>query len=482
MKRGFQTYEALDNVVVVDETLRLDVTLRVGAETQTVTVEAAGPMISTEEGRLTKTVTGSIIQNMPLNGRDVYQLMQLIPGAVNSGQVDFENSAGGVQININGTRANFNGFLYDGVPNKGLSGGSNAQPAPDFVEEFSIQTNNFDAEYGNSAGSITNVVTKSGTDAWHGDVWEFFRNDKLNARNFFSGPTKDEWRQNQFGGSLGGPIKRDKLFVFSGFEGERFVTGSSSQLFTETDAWRKAVIAANPNSVAELLYKGFPGPSASNGLKTIDQLVTSNVTNPAGDFGISPGLDYTGTGTDLLDAELAYLDPCFLNTFFGVGTPAFPGGPNWGNPQTVVNSIARVIGITPAENAQISKNIAAGCPGSGLTAPAVQAGSISRDTAMEGFTTAAFRTQAKGVFYNGNQFTVRGDYQGDVNRMYARYYWLALKNSSLFPTIVSVRGFPAPLTAGYIPSRPDCSTSFGRAGSGTSRASSLSPTSSVFRA
>jgi hypothetical protein len=448
-KKGFQTYEAPNNVVVVDQTLRLDATLWVGAETQTVTVEAAASLVSTEEGRVTNTVTGGIVQNMPLNGRDIYQLMQLIPGAVNSAQVDFENSAGGVQTNINGTRANFNGFLYDGVPNKGLSGGYNAQPAPDFVQEFSIQTNNFDAEYGNSAGSITNVATKSGTDSWHGDVWEFFRNDKLNARNFFSGPTKDEWRQNQFGFTFGGPLKKDKLFIFGGFEGERFVTASSSEFFTETDAWRKAVIAADPNSIAALLYGGFPGPSPTSGLETVDQVITSNVKNPAGDFGISPGIDYTGTGTNLLDAELAYLDPCFLNTFFGIGMPAFAGGPNWGNPQTAVNSIARVIGVTPAENAQISANIAAGCPGSGFTAPAAQAGTISRDTPMEGFTTATFKTQARGVFYNGNQFTVRGDYQGDTNRMYARYYWLKQTNSNSTPTVFSVRGFPAPETFSF---------------------------------
>jgi len=445
-KKGFRTYEARDNVVVVDQTLRLDVTLQVGAETQMITVEAAAPLVSTEEGRLTNTVTGGIVQNMPLNGRDVYQLMQLIPGAVNSTSVDYESTTGGIQTNINGTRANFNGFLYDGVANKGLSGGSNAQPAPDFVQEFSIQSNNFDAEYGNSAGSITNVATKSGTNSWHGDGWEFNRNDRFNTRNFFNGATKDEWRLNQFGVSVGGPIRRDKLFVFGGFEGERFVTGSSTLFFTETDAWRNAVIAANPNSVASLLYKNFPGPSPTSGVVTVDQQITSNVTNPAGDFAITPGTDYTGTGTNLLTAEMAYIDPCFLNAFEGLGFPAFAGGPNWGNPQAFANTLASIIGVTPAENAQITTNIAAGCPGSGFTAPGVQAGTISRNTPMEGFITAPFKTQAKGVFFNGNQFTVRGDYQGDRNRMYARYYWLEQKNTNAALPVAAIRGFPAPST------------------------------------
>ncbi|MGH7869432.1 MAG: carboxypeptidase regulatory-like domain-containing protein, partial [Candidatus Dormibacteraceae bacterium] len=165
---GFQSYVSKNNVLTSDRVTGLNVTLKVGAETQTVTVESAAPMVNTEEGRLSDLVSGTEATTLPLNGRNIYQLMQLVPGAVNSGQVDMENTAGGAQTNINGTRASFNGFLLDGVPNKGLSGGSDAGPAPDFVQEFRIQTNDFSAQYSSSAGSVTDVSIRSGTNQFHG--------------------------------------------------------------------------------------------------------------------------------------------------------------------------------------------------------------------------------------------------------------------------------------------------------------------------
>src|SRR5260370_38006601 len=150
------------------------------------------------------------MENLPVNGRTVYDLMQLAPGAVNVNGVDFENGHGKV---VNGLREDFNGFLINGVANKGLSGGVNNTPIEDTVQEFQQLQLNMSAQYGNSAGSVNNLVTKSGSNSYHGSVWEYFRNNALDANEYFlnqQGVTKPALRFNQFGGTIGGPIIKDK--------------------------------------------------------------------------------------------------------------------------------------------------------------------------------------------------------------------------------------------------------------------------------
>ena len=426
---GFRSYVNKDITLNNNQTLGIDVKLEVGEQRQTVTVESVAPLVNTEEGRMGNVVTGAEVNNLPLNGRNIYALMQLVPGAVDSTGIDKEQGSGGIQTNINGARANFNGFMLDGVSNKGLSGGTNSQPAPDFVQEYSIQTNNFSAEYSSSAGSITDVSTKSGTNQVHGDLWEFFRNDKLNARNFFDGNTRDEWRQNQFGGTIGGPIKKDKIFIFGGYEGERFRTGVTSQFFSETPAFRQAVITALPNSVAALLYKNFPGPVPTSGLLP--------VSDPVGKTGYIENAPDTGS----VDR---YTDPCSVFNNMGVGTQAV-GAVNWGNAQTVANNLSKVIGVTAGENAATTADIAANCPGMGFTAPAIQAGTIARGTAMAGFANASGSSRTKGVFYDGNKYTAKGDYQGEKNRMTARWSFDETKDPNPTPT-TSIRGTANPAT------------------------------------
>jgi len=457
--KGFRTYVNRNVEVTTDLTVRVDVSLEVGAETQEITVEAGAPLVSSEEGRVSSLVTGSQVQNMPLNGRNVYELMQLIPGAVNSTNIDLENDAHGSQTNINGTRANFNGFLFDGMSNKGLSGGTNAEPSPDFVGEYRIETNNFDAQYSSSAGSITDVATKTGTNSFHGDVYEFFRNDALNARNFFDGATKSEWRQNQFGATIGGPIKKDKIFFFGGYEGERFITQVPGLYSFESQAFRNAVIATNPNSVAALLYQSFPGPAPTSG-DSVGTVVNNNITNPGFDIGASLTTPYAGNailstnGTP--DAFLGYLDPCFLSSSVGVGgaagVPSLPNLP-WGNPQAVANQSAKLFGVTTAQNAQITQNIASGCPGMGLVAPGVQTGALLPTDLMNGTVTGHSATRNTGVFYNGDQFVTRLDYQGEKNRLFGRGYYIGWKNpaviSGTLTTNALVRGFGVPATNSY---------------------------------
>ena len=151
----------------------------------------------------------TLIANLPLNGRNVYDLIQYAPGATNMRGTMFENGANTV---VNGVRENFNGFLINGVSNKGLSGGPVNQPIQDTVQEFQLLTLNNSAEFGNSAGAITNLVTKSGTNDLHGNAWEYFRNDALDANPFFANHDPDPANRqktplhlNQFGGTVGGP-------------------------------------------------------------------------------------------------------------------------------------------------------------------------------------------------------------------------------------------------------------------------------------
>ncbi len=452
-KQGFQTYSTQNVEMTVDYTQRLDIKLTVGSETTTVTVEAAAPLVSTEAGRLSNVVEGSTISNMPLNGRNIYELMQLVPGAINSGQVDFEAGANGAQTNINGTRANFNGFLLDGLSNKGLSGGTYASPPPDFVSEYRIQTNNFDAQYSSSAGSVTDVSTKSGTNEWHGDAFEFVRNDKFDTRNFFD-TTKGELRMNEFGGTLGGPIKRDKLFVFGGVEFERFRKAAAAQYFTETPAFQQAVESAIPNGVGSLLYKNFQAPVPTTSVQNVGTRACTNAQNEYGAWDandtncVTPQVDAYAAGTTLLDPTMVYTDPCFLSTFNGVGINAGAtgagAGASWGNAQTLANNMAKIFGVTNAQNAQITSNIAAACPGQ-FVAPGVQGGAISMATPMEGFVNATNLTETSNQFYTGSKWTGKADYQGDANRVAARFYFG--RNSDPNPTpFTGIRGFQNPFT------------------------------------
>ena len=421
--QGFKSYVNTHVEVTVGYVQRIDFKLEVGKISQEITVESQASAVNTEEGHLSDLVSGQQATNLPLNGRDIYQLMQLIPGAVNSTNVDMENTEGGIQTNVNGTRANFNGFLLDGVPNKGLSGGSDAQPAPDFVQEFRIMTNNFSAEYGSSAGSMTDVSIKSGTNQFHGDGWEFFRNDKLNARNFFT-DTKPEWRQNQFGATLGGPILKGKLFFFAGYEGERFRTQSPAVYTFETPAFRNAVETTLPNSTAALLYKNFPGvTNPTYGFQTLGDLMSSQANGEGWAVG-APGYGLAGVpgAAMITDGAMAYADPCFLNLANGYGAPAYSGGPNFGNAQVMANKFASLVGVTGLESAQIATNIAAACPGMGYVAPAVQAGALGIDTPVLGFADGTTPTRTYEQFYNGDQLVGRIDYQSDTNRVFGRIF------------------------------------------------------------
>ncbi len=240
---GFKTLTNSAVTVNAGSIAHLDFKLTIGKASELVEVTSEAAAVNTEDSRLSTTVSSTQINNLPLNGRNVFDLMQLSTGAVNVAGVDFE---AGHQTVVNGLREDFNGFLINGVSNKDLSGGVINTPIQDSVEEFQQLQLNMSAQYGNSAGGTVNLVTKSGTNAWHGSAWEYIRNDALDANEFFlnkNGVSKPALRFNQFGITLGGPIVKDKLFFFLALQGNRFTAAATPQtILQESQAWRTAVI------------------------------------------------------------------------------------------------------------------------------------------------------------------------------------------------------------------------------------------------
>src|SRR5256714_3586436 len=225
----------------VNQVLTLDTVLQVGAKEEVVTVTGEAPLVDTTSTQLGAVVNEQSVVKLPLNSRDTYQLLQLQPGVQGVGGSDLffgSNQAGAVSVN--GGRGRSNNFSVNGGDGNDLFvNGPAIQPTPDSIQEFRVLSNTFDAEYGRNSGSVINVVTKSGTNAWHGSLYEFFRNKVLDARGFLDPATPDN-KQNQFGGTFGGPIKKDRTFFFASYEGRRVVQGiTSDPVLVPTDADRR---------------------------------------------------------------------------------------------------------------------------------------------------------------------------------------------------------------------------------------------------
>src|SRR5438128_8698721 len=211
----------------VQQRIAINVTLQVGQISESIEVPGATPLLETETSELGQVVDAKQVHNLPLNGRNFAQLALLTAGTAPSepGARD-ENSFG---FSANGARSLQNNFLLDGVDNNSnlpdLLNESNyvIQPPVEALQEFKVQTSAYSAEFGRGNGAIVNAVIKSGTNRPHGSGWEFFRNDKLDARNFFDDPSKPTppYKQNQFGATLGGPIFRNRTFFFVDYEGLR---------------------------------------------------------------------------------------------------------------------------------------------------------------------------------------------------------------------------------------------------------------------
>src|SRR5215469_13801827 len=229
---GFKKFIRKGIVVNLNEVIGVDIALQLGGSTEVVEVTGEPPVVDTTSTQLGAVVNSRDATQLPLNQRDVYQLLQLQPGVQSQiGNYLFYGSDKPGVVTVNGGRGRSNNYSVNGGDGNDLFANLPAvQPSPDSVEEFRVISNTFDAEYGRNSGSVINVVTKSGTNDFHGSAYEFFRNDVLNAHGFTFQPTpKPPFKQNQFGGTLGGPIKKDKTFIFGSYEGRRVVRGIVSQ-------------------------------------------------------------------------------------------------------------------------------------------------------------------------------------------------------------------------------------------------------------
>jgi len=215
---GFKSGVQENIRVQVDENRRVDFRLEVGAVTESITVEAAIAQVETREGTLKEVVDAERIVELPLNGRNAIELQYLVAGVGGrTGRDQQQNPS----VSINGSRTNANNYVLDGGDNHDPYFNSPAAfPNPDALQEFSIQTNAYSADRGRNAGIIMSAVTKSGTNQLHGSLFEFLRNEKLNARNFFA-VSVPPFKRNQYGGTLGGPIRKNKLFYFTSYQGTR---------------------------------------------------------------------------------------------------------------------------------------------------------------------------------------------------------------------------------------------------------------------
>ena len=235
---GFNVVEVKDVVLHVGDRVVLPIKLRVGAVAQTITVEGGAPLLNTESPAVSTVIDRRFVENLPLNGRSFSTLIELTPGVVLT-----RGSVQTGQFSVNGQRSTSNAFIIDGVSaNVGISAFGGVGPAGgsmpaysaqgttsnlvsiDAMEEFRIQTSTFSAEFGRQPGAQVSVVTRSGTNQFHGTLFEYFRNDKLDGNDWFANSRNIEkaaLRLNDFGGVIGGPIVKDKTFFFFSYEGLR---------------------------------------------------------------------------------------------------------------------------------------------------------------------------------------------------------------------------------------------------------------------
>jgi hypothetical protein len=259
-KSGFSSATHPAFVLTLNQVARIDVAMKVGQISETVEVSGAAPVLKTETTQVDTIINAATNDNLPLASRNYVQLTLLVPGSVSTDPSSFasgNNTAGyGSRPLINGNREQANNFLLDGMDNNQVSDNLlGYTPAPDAIEEFNLITNNAPAEFGNFEGGIINATIKSGTNAYHGDVWEYFRNDKLNANDWANKVVqpnlpRTKLRWNMFGGTFGGPILKNKLFFFADYQAQRFDYPSSSSANTVFTA------AQRSGDFSALLAKG----------------------------------------------------------------------------------------------------------------------------------------------------------------------------------------------------------------------------------
>jgi Carboxypeptidase regulatory-like domain len=251
-QQEFRNYQQQGVKINANSAVRIDISLEIGAVTSTVQVKSDAMQVETESTQMGVVIEGTKIASMPLNGRSYIDLLALQPG-VSPYTSDSTTSGVGASTlsgdqsngtqSVNGGRVGSNGFMVNGAnAEEGVHNGAAMIPNLDSIAQFRIITNNFNAEYGNYSGGQINVVTKSGTNEYHGSLFNFLRNTDLDAKNYFS-PTRGVFIQNQFGGTVGGPILKNKVFWFGDYQGTRQIVGQTQNYPVPSNADRTGNLA-----------------------------------------------------------------------------------------------------------------------------------------------------------------------------------------------------------------------------------------------
>jgi hypothetical protein len=309
---GFKTFQQSKIVIDANSAIRVDVKLDLGEVSEKVTVESQAVHVETQSTQMGEVIDAQKMTAVPLNGRDFTNLLSLQPGvvpfqyanALNDANLSDRTVSGSTSLNtgaqsINGQRETSNGFMVNGANvEEGKNNGTSVIPNLDSIEEFRIITNNFDAEYGNYSGGQVNVVTKSGTNSLHGSVFEFNRNTAFNARNFFS-PAGDAPKliQNQFGGTVGGPIKRDKLFFFADYQGTRRIFAPTVAASVPDGTFLPSGdYALSPTETADLVAGAANAAAGTSPAGSVQgQQLATNLSSALG-YGVNVGEPYYFTG------------------------------------------------------------------------------------------------------------------------------------------------------------------------------------------
>jgi hypothetical protein len=385
-KPGLETAKRTGIRLDVAQTAKIDFTLHVGTVSQAMVVSGTAELLDTGTAAVGQVVDTRAIDNLPTNGRNSYEFITLTPGvrAPNGFRSVVTDNVSSAFVSINGARPNGSVFYLDGGNNSESNyNGPTYVPPVDAVQEFKVQTSSFGAEYTNTTGGVVNLVTKSGTNRFHGTLFEYLRNNDLDATNFFlnlSGIGKAEYRFNQFGGTLGGPVIKNKTFFFFSYEGLRLVQGvtytntlpTAAQRagdFTETRNAAGQVIAIydpfstvpNPSAPGSSIRTPFPGnaipparidPVAHNLLKYLPQPNTtgapitgnnnfvSNASSPINKDDYSARVDHHfSDNTSLFGRYSVNYEPWETPQPYGAGNPANPnlGLTNFGRYNAVLN-------------------------------------------------------------------------------------------------------------------------------------------------
>jgi outer membrane receptor protein involved in Fe transport len=358
-REGYRTYVQQFSLHLNQEA-QIEIPLLAGQRTETVQVTAAPGLLRTESAALGGVIDNRQITGLPLDGRDFFELSLLLPGVAPPAPGSAGSSRGDFAININGAREDSNNFVLDGVFNSDPKlNGIGVTPPVDAVREFEVAASTYDAMYGRNAGGQVNVVLKSGGNQVHGSAYEFFRNNVTDARNFFAAPNEPSprYQRNQFGGSIGGPLVRDRTFVFGDYEG-RTVREGITQVTNVPTALERVGDFSQSDLYAVDPFTGqpFPGNVIPNnrldpvGVKLAALYPLPNRPMPGQDFVSSPverdtehqfdlRLDHTLSATDELSVRYSFGDRTLYEPFSTSSQVYVPG---FGNnaPRRAQNAVA----------------------------------------------------------------------------------------------------------------------------------------------